>query len=80
MSQIFISYSHDDDACADQIRQDLEAAGYPVWKDTQNVSPGSPSYVKAIERGILGSLATVVLWSKSAAESEWVEAEILYTK
>ena len=79
-TQIFISHSHDDVACADRIREGLEAAGYAVWKDTQSITPGSPSYVRAIENGIRGSAATIVVWSASAAVSEWVEREILFSQ
>jgi hypothetical protein len=80
MTQIFISHSHDDVACAERIRQDLEVAGYAVWKDTQNIAPGSVSYVRAIEGGIRGSAATIVLWSATAATSEWVEREVLFSQ
>src|SRR5437773_2050929 len=80
MTQIFISHSHQDVTAADQIRRDLEAAGYTVWKDTQNIKPGDASYVRAIEAGIRGSAATVVCWTRHAEESEWVERELLYSQ
>lgn len=78
-TQLFLSHSHADLMCAEQIRADLTKAGYTVWKDVQSIPPGAPSYVRAIENGIRGSAATVVVWSASAAQSEWVEREVLFT-
>lgn len=77
MTQIFISHAHEDSPCAEQIRHDLEAEGYVVWKDAQSLPPGSASYPRAIANGIRGSAAVVVVWSASAAPSEWVEREVL---
>ncbi|MSP14407.1 MAG: toll/interleukin-1 receptor domain-containing protein [Chloroflexi bacterium] len=80
MTQIFLSHSHADLACAEQVRRDLDAAGYIVWKDSQSIPPGSPSYPRVIEAGIRGSAGIVVVWSAQAAPSEWVEREILYAQ
>lgn len=80
MTQLFISHSHADLACVEQIRADLEAAGYAVWKDTQSILPGSPSYVRALEAGVRGSAGLIVTWSVAAAASEWVERELLYAQ
>jgi hypothetical protein len=78
--QIFISNSNDDADLAKQIRQDLEARGYSAWKDIRDSTPASLSYPRAIENGIQGSRAIVVVWSGSAAKSEWVEREILFAQ
>ena len=80
MTQLFLSHSHADLACAERIRADLEAAGYEVWKDTQSIAPGSPSWVRAIDTGIRGSAGIIVVWSANAANSEWVERELLFAQ
>jgi len=80
MTQLFLSHSHTDLACAERIRADLEAAGYEVWKDTQSIAPGSPSWVRAIDSGVRGSAGIIVVWSAHAAASEWVEREILFAQ
>lgn len=80
MIQIFISHSNDDADMVKQIRKDLEARGYSVWKDIHNSTPASPSYPRAIEDGIQVSRAIVVVWSRNAAKSEWVEREILFAQ
>lgn len=80
MTQLFISHSHNDAACAEQLRSDLATAGYIAWKDTHDIAPGSSSYVRAIENGIRASAATLVIWSQSAAASEWVERELLFSQ
>ena len=80
MSKIFISHSHHDITCAEQLRLDLENAGYTPWKDSESISPGEPSFARAIEAGIRSCVATIVIWSKNAANSEWVERELLYSQ
>jgi hypothetical protein len=77
MTTIFLSYTSDDRACADQIGQGLEAAGYTVWREPDYPTPRDASYPYVIENGILGSAAVVVLWSHSAASFAWVKRHIL---
>ncbi|MGD9101145.1 MAG: toll/interleukin-1 receptor domain-containing protein [Anaerolineae bacterium] len=80
MTQILISHSRHDAACADQIRGDLQAQDYVVWQDKQNLAPGDVSYPQVIETGIQSSAALIVVWSANAARSEWVEREILFAQ
>lgn len=75
---VFVSYSRDDTACVDQVVQALENNDYQVWKDTQSIPPGTPSWIKAIQKGIQDALAFIVVWSVNASNSEWVEREISY--
>lgn len=77
MTTIFLSYTTEDRACADELRQGLEAAGYSVWREPDYPTPRDASYPYVIENGILGSAAVVVLWNHSAASFAWVKRHIL---
>lgn len=77
MTMIFLSHASDDRACADQMRQGLEAAGYTVWREPDFPTPHDASYPYVIENRILGSAGVVVLWSSSAAQFGWVRRHLL---
>lgn len=77
MTTIFLSYAKEDSACADEMRQGLEAAGYSVWCEPDYPTPRDASYPYVVENGILGSAAIVVLWSHNAASFVWVKRHIL---
>ncbi len=77
MTTIFLSSASEDHACAEEMRQGLEAAGYTVWREPEYPTPRDTSYPYVIENGILGSAAVVVLWSHSAASLPWVKRHIL---
>ncbi len=77
MTTIFLSSESSDRACADQMRQGLEAAGYTVWREPDYPTPRDTSYSYVIENAILGSAAVVVLWSHSAASFAWVKRHLL---
>ena len=80
MTTIFLSYASDDRACAEQVRQGLEQAGYTVWREPDYPTPSDASYPYVVENGILGSAAVVVLWSQSAASFAWVKRHILFAQ
>jgi len=77
MTTMFISHANEDAACADQIRQGLEANGYTVWREPDYPTSRDASYPYLIENAILGSAAVVVLWSHSAASFAWTKRHIL---
>ena len=80
MTQIFISSAQEDSTCAAQIHRDLETQGYRVWQDKQNIDPAWVSYRLAIENGICGSAAVLLVWSASAAQSDWVAAHLSFAQ
>ena len=73
MSEVFLSYARDDEAVARRVAKALEAAGYAVWWDAQ--LPAHRAYSEIIEKRLEEAEAVVVLWSNSAARSQWVRAE-----
>src|SRR2546421_12503580 len=80
MSTIFVSHSKEDADCAEYIRQGLEAKGYTTWREPSSLTMESILYPRTIENVILGSAAVVLIWSRSAAQSEWVERHILFAQ
>lgn len=80
MISIFVSYAKEDGACAEAILQGLEAQGYRVWREPASLTMESVLYPRTIENEILGSAAVVLLWSSSAASSEWVERHRLFAQ
>lgn len=73
MSEVFLSYARADEAVARRIAKALEAVGYDVWWDSH--LPAHRAYSEEIERRLEEAEAVVVLWSQSAAQSQWVRAE-----
>ena len=76
MSHIFISYSKENIDFVRYLRALLEREGFAVWVDEARLSP-SARWWKSIEQNIDGCGAFVVVMSPDAAESDWVEREIL---
>lgn len=73
MSEVFLSYARDDAAIARRVAKALAAAGHRVWWDSD--LPAHRAYSEEIERRLDLAKAVVVLWSKSATQSQWVRAE-----
>ena len=73
MADVFISYARADQAVARRIAKGLQAAGFDVWWDAD--LPAHRAYSEVIERNLEDAKAVVVLWSKTAAQSQWVRAE-----
>ena len=76
---VFISYSHDDQAFAERLIADLQAAGHAVWIDVSRLK-GGDLWIRAISEGIINSYAFVVLATQRALASSWVQDEILWAK
>src|SRR5437762_2273068 len=80
MITIFVSHAQEDAECAEQIRQGLDAKGYSFWRETASLSMESILYPRTVENDLLRSAAIVLVWSSSAAHSEWVERHILFAQ
>jgi hypothetical protein len=80
MPQIFVSHAPQDAACAEQMRQGLEAGGYTTWCEPTSLSIESILYPRTIENVILSSAALVLVWSSSAAQSDLVERHRLFAQ
>jgi hypothetical protein len=75
VSDVFISYSRRNADLMRRLRADLRASGMSVWTD-ENLTPGKPSWQRAVHAAIRGARTMVVLMTPDSKESEWVEHEI----
>lgn len=76
---VFISYSHQDDAFAQQLIADLNAAGHACWIDTSEIK-GGDEWIMTIAEGIINSYVFVPIVTLKALHSKWVQDEILWAK
>jgi len=74
MATIFISHSSSDDAFARQLSNDLELIGHTPWMDDLDIRPGE-SIVSAIQAGLSKARYAIVVVSKAALDSNWVDTE-----
>lgn len=77
MPNIFISHSTKDNDKTREIADMLKDADFDVWVDFDSIHDGT-RWVHEIEKGIDSCSAVLVVWSKAAKQSEWVEKECLY--
>jgi adenylate cyclase len=73
LADVFISYARDDEAVARRVAKALQASAFDVWWDAD--LPAHRVYSEIIERNLEEAKAVVVLWSATAAKSQWVRAE-----
>ncbi|OQW63509.1 MAG: hypothetical protein A4S17_07130 [Proteobacteria bacterium HN_bin10] len=73
MADVFLSYSREDAARAEQVARGLEAAGLKVFWDTE-IPPGT-TWADYIEGKLNQCKALIVLWSAHSTKSQWVREE-----
>lgn len=73
MTQVFLSYSHQNAAKVGLIAEGLAAEGYSLWWDKR--LRAADDYTMDIERQLNDAACVVVVWSASARNSLWVRAE-----
>ena len=73
LADVFISYARADQPTAARVARALGTAGFKVWWDAD--LPAHRAYSDVIERNLEDAKAVLVLWSKTAAKSQWVRAE-----
>lgn len=74
MPSVFLSHSSHDKDIVETIAHHLRNAGIVVWLDSWNILAGH-SITAEIQRGLEGSDFVVVMLSKQAVASGWVEKE-----
>lgn len=77
---VFVSYSHQDEAIMRRIKTSLINAGLRVWVDETGITMGTPSWKNAIEEAIVASKCLAVILSPEASGSRWVREEISYAE
>jgi hypothetical protein len=73
MTQVFISYKHEQYDKAQAIAEVIASAGYTVWWDI-DLLPGD-RFANEIQEVIKKAKVVVVLWSEAAVQSNFVRAE-----
>ncbi len=73
MTDIFLSYSRDDQTTARQFAAAFKQEGLDVWWDATLRS--GEAYDQVTERALREAKAVVVLWSKKSVDSRWVRSE-----
>jgi TIR domain len=74
MPTVFLSYAREDLDQARRIERELAAMEVSVWRDQEQLRTGQ-NWPKALGEAIAGSDALLLLWSRSAVESTFVEFE-----
>lgn len=75
-SQIFLSHSSKDAELAQRLAGDLRDAGLDVWVDLDSIR-GGDNWLQAIESALNTCGQVLILMTRAARESEWVEREAL---
>lgn len=74
----FMSYSREDTVKQRRILRELRERGVNVWVDVENLTPGTPTWEREIEKAIREATGIVVLLSPESNNSEWVRREISF--
>jgi len=74
----FLSYGREDNVKQRRIVKELRERGLNIWVDTENLTPGTPTWEREIEKAIRESMGIIVLLSPESNNSEWVRREISF--
>lgn len=77
VSQIFVSYSHQNTQFAKKLTKDLERVGYDIWLDSTDIQTGA-RWDDEIVKGLNASQVFMILLSETSAASQNVKDEIGY--
>jgi TIR domain len=76
MSDLFISYTREDQPAAQNLAMAFEARGWTVWWDRH--LRGGQHFDEVIEREIKNAKCVIVVWSHRSIQSQYVKDEALY--
>ena len=76
MVQIFISYSRENLAQVERLRNDLRDAGINIWIDKVGLRPGTPDWDQALRDVILKTTAVLLIASPASRRSPYVRDEL----
>jgi TIR domain len=74
MSSVFLSYSHADLLAVEELELLLRRKGITVWRDQQSLY-GGQQWPKAVGEAIASQDFFLLLWSRNAKLSDFVEFE-----
>lgn len=73
LSDIFISYAHEDRAHAERLAHALEAEGWSVWWD--HIIPTGRIFADVIDEQLEAARCVIVMWSPISVGRNWVKTE-----
>lgn len=77
-AMIFISHSSQDNVFVRRLAASLKELGVSVWLDLEQIENGE-RWIQELQTGLEQAEALIVVISRAARESEWVEREVLYS-
>lgn len=75
-SELFISYSRRDLDFVNRLVKDLTKAEFGVWRDAENITPGTINWEKSIREAIKNAKAVVLVASPDSLQSDYVQGEL----
>jgi TIR domain len=76
MSEIFISYKHEEQATARKLANALESEGWTVWWDPK--LRAGEHFDDVIEKALNDAKCVIVMWSERSVQSRYVRDEATY--
>jgi hypothetical protein len=73
---VFISHSSKETTIASEVKENFKISGITAWLDQSEIQHGA-LLRKELMNAIKASAAIILLWSRDAAKSRWVAAEIM---
>ena len=73
MADVFLSYTHSDERVAERLADRLTESGWSTWWDRQLLS--GDNYRIEMQRQLDDARCVLVLWSRAALASRWVNDE-----
>jgi hypothetical protein len=74
----FVSYSREDTVKQRRLVRGLRERGLNIWVDIENLTPGTPTWEREVEKAIREAMGIIVLLSPESNNSEWVRREISF--
>ncbi len=74
----FMSYSREDTVKQRRVIKELRERGINLWVDIENLTPGTPTWEREIEKAIRAATGIIVLLSPESNNSEWVRRELSF--
>jgi hypothetical protein len=75
MSKVYLAHAHEDNPFSNRLADDLQQAGVSLWYDRERLEIGE-DMVQRMNEGLQDYDFFLVVWSRNASQSPWVEREI----
>ena len=72
---IFVSYARRDKPFVDGLMRDLSKAGVPLWRDVDDIKPGS-NWPEQITQALRQAAGLIYVSSEHSERSPWIQKEL----